>query len=128
MSDGWGYFLRNLPRNIIKVLRPEREDYLAGEAESIFARNAIILSAFSLCPLTALFVSVGLVVDTRVAPMPPFALKACLVYPLVGMAGVALGLYAHKARRFKIALFFAMVLPTLNIGAILGGFLWWAVV
>jgi len=127
MADGWGDFLRNLPRNMANVLRPEREDYLAGETESILARNAIILSAISLCPLTALFVSLGLVINTRVAPMPPFTLNACLVYPLVGMAGVALGLWAHKARRFTVALFFAMVLPALNIGAILGGFLWWAV-
>lgn len=128
MPDGSDGFLRNLPRNMHKVLRPEQQDYVDGETDSIYARNAIILSAMSLCPLTALFVSLGLVINTKIAPMPPFALNACLIYPLVGLAAVVLGLFAHKYRQFGLALFFAMVLPTLNIGAILGGFVWWAIV
>ena len=122
-SDG---FFRNLPRDMRRVLRPEEQDYADGAAESIFARNAVILSAISLCPLTALFVSLGLVINAEAAAMPRFLLHACLVYPLTGLAGVSLGLMAHKSRHFSLALLCAMVLPALNIGAILGGFLWWA--
>ena len=123
-SDG---FLRSLPGAMRRVLRPEQQDYDEGAAPGIFARNAVILSAIALCPLTALFVSVGLVVNAEADAMPRFVLHACLIYPLTGLAGVSLGLMAHKGRRYPLALFCAMVLPALNIGAVLGGFLWWAV-
>ncbi|WP_425403327.1 hypothetical protein [Hwanghaeella sp.] len=125
-SSGDGFF-RNLPRNMYKVLKPEQEDILAGRRDSVYARNAIILSSVTLGPLTALFVSVALVINTKIAEIPSFTLNACLVYPLTGLAAVVIGLAAHRKGYYGVALFGAMVPPALNIGAILGGFLWWAI-
>ena len=125
-ASGDGFF-RNLPRNMYKVLKPEQEDILAGQADSVYARNAIILSAVTLGPLTALFVSLALIINTKIAEMPSFTLNACLLYPVTGLAAVVIGLAAHRKGRYGLALFGAMVPPALNIGAILGGFLWWAV-
>lgn len=124
-ARGDGFF-RNLPRNMVRVLKPETEDIVAGRAGSIYARNAIILSAAALGPLTALFVSLALVINTKIAALPDFTLNACLLYPVTGLAAVVIGLAAHRKGHFGLALFGAMVLPALNIGAILGGFLWWA--
>lgn len=127
MNSGGDGFFRNLPRNTIKVLKPEQEDILAGRADSVHARNAIILSAVALGPLTALFVSLALLVNAKAAAMPSFLLNACLLYPVTGLFAVAVGLMAHRYNRYGLAMFGAMVPPTLNIGAILGGFVWWAV-
>ena len=125
-SSGDGFF-RNLPRKMYNVLKPEQDDILAGRADSVYARNAIILSAVTLGPLTAFFVSMALLINSKVTAMPAFTMNACLLYPLTGLAAVVIGLAAHRAGHFGLALFGAMVLPALNIGAILGGFLWWAV-
>ncbi len=127
MAQGGDKFFRNLPRNMYKVLRPEQDDIVSGQADSIYARNAVILSAIALCPLTALFVSAALLINAKVAEMPAFTLNACLFYPVTGLAAVVIGLAAHRKGRYGLALFGAMVLPALNIGAIIGGFLWWAV-
>lgn len=126
MSSGGDGFFRNLPRNMHRVLKPETEDIAAGRADSIYARNAIILSAIALCPLTALFVSGALLINAKIAEMPAFTMNACLLYPVTGLAAVVIGLAAHRTGRYGLALFGAMVLPALNIGAIIGGFLWWA--
>lgn len=125
MSGGDGFF-RNLPRNMYKVLKPEQDDIVSGRADDVYARNAIILSAVALGPLTALFVSLALVVNTKIAELPDFVLNACLLYPVTGLAAVAIGLAAHRKGYYGVALFSAMVLPALNIGAIIGGFVWWA--
>lgn len=125
MSGGDGFF-RNLPRNMYKVLKPEQDDIVSGRADDVYARNAIILSAVALGPLTALFVSLALVVNTKIAELPDFVLNACLLYPVTGLAAVAIGLAAHRKGYYGVALFAAMVLPALNIGAIIGGFVWWA--
>ena len=69
MAQGGDKFFRNLPRNMYKVLRPEQDDIVSGQADSIYARNAVILSAIALCPLTALFVSAALLINAKVAEM-----------------------------------------------------------
>lgn len=127
MAPSGDGFFRNLPRNMYKVLKPEQEDILSGQADSIYARNAIIISAIALCPLTALFVSAALLINAKIAEMPAFAMNACLLYPVTGLAAVVIGLAAHRRGRYGLALFAAMALPALNIGAIIGGFVWWAV-
>lgn len=126
-ASGDGFF-RNLPRNMYRVLKPETEDIVAGKADSIYARNAIILSAIALCPLTALFVSLALLINVKVPDVPSFPINACLLYPVTGLAAVAIGLAAHRHERYGLAVFGAMVLPAVNIGAIVGGFAWWAFV
>ncbi len=118
-------FLKNLPRDTARILRPEEEDRVAGRVAEIHARNAIIVSAIALCPLTALFVSIGFLANAKLEGVPDLLFGACLVYPLVGLIAVVLGLAAHSHRHFALAQGIAKVLPILNIGVILDGFVWW---
>ncbi len=127
MPAGNDRFFRDLPRNIYKILKPEQADVLAGRADAVHARNAIILSAISLGPLTAFFISGALVINTKIAAMPELTLNACLLYPLTGIAAVVIGLMAYRRGRYGLAIFSATVLPAVNIGVIIGGFAWWAV-
>lgn len=120
--------MASILRDILDELAPSELDIKEGREERIKARNAIIGSAVALCPLTAFFVLLGLIVEYKITPMPSFLFTACLIYPLVGLCGVVLGMLVHQQKMYTTTLVAVVVLPVLNIGAILGGFIYWIVV
>jgi len=115
-------------RDILDELAPSELDIKEGREERIKARNAIIASAVALCPLTAIFVLLGLIIEFKVATMPSFLFTACLVYPLVGLSGVVLGMLVHAQGMYTMTLVAVVALPVLNVGAIIGGFAYWVLV
>lgn len=120
--------MASILRDILDELAPTEQDRKEGREERVKTRNAIIASAVSLCPLTAIFVLVGLVIEYRIATMPSFLFTACLAYPLVGLSGVVLGMMAHAQQMYTATLLAVVVLPVLNVGAIIGGFVYWFIV
>lgn len=115
----------SLWRRIAREFAPTQKHVAAGLEGRISARNAVIGSAVSLCPLSALLVIVGLVVNAKVSPMPDFLLRACLSYPVVGITAVVLGLLAHGRGWYAAAGAVAVVPPVVHVGVVIGGFGWW---
>ena len=118
----------SLLRDILDELSPSEQDRKDGGEERVAARNAIIASAVALCPLTAIFVLLGLIVDSKIAAMPDFLFTACIAYPVVALVGIVIGMMAHANEHYTVTLLAVVALPVLNVGAILGGFVWWALV
>lgn len=127
MPNETGDFLKNLPRDMHRVLKPEQQDYVAGRAESIYARNAIIISAIALCPLSAVFVSLALLANHEAEAMPNLLFGACLAYPISGLMGVVLGLILHSYKAFTLSTLFSVVMPVMHVAGIVLGFLWWGI-
>lgn len=120
--------MASILRDIIDELAPSELDVKEGREERIKARNAIIASAVALCPLTAIFVLLGLIIEFKITTMPSFLFTACLIYPLVGLCGVAFGMLVHAQGMYTTTLVAVVALPVLNVGAIIGGFVYWLVV
>lgn len=120
--------MASILRDILDELAPSEQDIREGREERIKARNAIIASAVALCPLTAIFVLLGLIIEFKITTMPSFLFTACLVYPLVGLSGVVLGTLLHAQGMYTATLVAVVVFPVLNVGAILGGFVYWLIV
>lgn len=127
MPNETGDFLKNLPRDMHRVLKPEQQDYVAGRAESIYARNAIIISAMALCPLSAIFVSLALLANHEAEAMPDLLFAACLAYPLLGLMAIVLGLILHSYKAYTLSTLFSVVTPVLHVIGIILGFIGWAV-
>lgn len=95
------------------------------EEERLRARNAILVCAAALCPITAILgVSVLLLWDSYRDALPGFMASAAYLYPILGIAGIMLGLYLHKQEQYTLAAALAMA-PFLMAIAFFGVWINW---